>query len=336
MKKVRWGVLSSAKIGLEKVIPAMQKGEYCEITAIASQNLERGKAAAAQLGIPQAYGSYEELLADDNIDAVYIPLPNHLHVPWTKKALEAGKHVLCEKPIGLNTAEAEDLLACAKKHSQLKVMEAFMYRHHPQWLKAQQLVNEGKIGNLLNIHSFFSYYNADPANIRNMAEIGGGGLMDIGCYCISLARFIFNSEPQRVLGKMEYDPEFKTDRLCSGQLDFGDQSSTFTCATQLTSYQRVNIFGTEGRIEIEIPFNAPPDQPCRIWHQQDEKLEEITFELCDQYTIQGDLFSQAILNKTEVPTPLVDSVKNMRVLDAVINSAESDAWVSLSPAIPPD
>jgi len=211
-----------------------------------------------------------------------------------------------------------------------------MYRHHPQWLKAQQLVNEGKIGNLLNIHSFFSYYNADPANIRNMAEIGGGGLMDIGCYCISLARFIFNSEPQRVLGKMEYDPEFKTDRLCSGQLDFGDQSSTFTCATQLTSYQRVNIFGTEGRIEIEIPFNAPPDQPCRIWHQQDEKLEEITFELCDQYTIQGDLFSQAILNKTEVPTPLVDSVKNMRVLDAVINSAESDAWVSLSPAIPPD
>ena len=336
MKKVRWGVLSSAKIGLEKVIPAMQKGEYCEITAIASQNLERGKAAAAQLGIPQAYGSYEELLADDNIDAVYIPLPNHLHVPWTKKALEAGKHVLCEKPIGLNTAEAEDLLACAKKHSQLKVMEAFMYRHHPQWLKAQQLVNEGKIGNLLNIHSFFSYYNADPANIRNMAEIGGGGLMDIGCYCISLARFIFNSEPQRVLGKMEYDPEFKTDRLCSGLLDFGDQSSTFTCSTQLTSYQRVNIFGTEGRIEIEIPFNAPPDQPCRIWHQQDEKLEEITFELCDQYTIQGDLFSQAILNKTEVPTPLVDSVKNMRVLDAVINSAESNAWVSLSPAIPPD
>ena len=336
MKKVRWGVLSSAKIGLEKVIPAMQKGEYCEITAIASQNLERGKAAAAQLGIPQAYGSYEELLADDNIDAVYIPLPNHLHVPWTKKALEAGKHVLCEKPIGLNTAEAEDLLACAKKHSQLKVMEAFMYRHHPQWLKAQQLVSEGKIGDLRTIHSFFSYYNADPANIRNMAEIGGGGLMDIGCYCISLARFIFNSEPQRVLGKMEYDPEFKTDRLCSGLLDFGDQSSTFTCSTQLTSYQRVNIFGTEGRIEIEIPFNAPPDQPCRIWHQQDEKLEEITFELCDQYTIQGDLFSQAILNKTEVPTPLVDSVKNMRVLDAVINSAESDAWVTLSPAIPPD
>jgi len=336
MKKVRWGVLSTAKIGLEKVIPAMQRGEYSEIVAIASQSLERGKAAAEQLGIPQAYGSYKELLADDKIDAVYIPLPNHLHVPWTKKVLGAGKHVLCEKPIGLKTTEAEDLLAAAKKHPHLKVMEAFMYRHHPQWQKAKQLVDEGKIGKLRTIHSFFSYHNADPGNIRNMAEIGGGGLMDIGCYCISLARFIFNSEPQRVSGKMEYDPEFKTDRLCSGLLDFGDQSSTFTCATQLTPYQRVNIFGTEGRIEIEIPFNAPPDQPCRIWHQQYDKLEEITFELCDQYTIQGDLFSQAILNKTEIPTPLVDSVKNMRVLDAVINSAESDRWVTLSPAIPPD
>jgi predicted dehydrogenase len=314
----------------------MQRGEYSEIVAIASESLERGKAAAVQLGIQQVYGSYEELLADDNIDAVYIPLPNHLHVPWTKKALAAGKHILCEKPIGLKTAEAEDLLAAAKKHPHLKVMEAFMYRHHPQWRKAQQLVNEGKIGDLRTINSFFSYYNADPGNIRNMAEIGGGGLMDIGCYCISLARFIFGKEPQRVLGKLEYDPEFKTDRLCSGLLDFGDQSSTFTCATQLTPYQRVNIFGTEGRIEIEIPFNAPPDQPCRIWHQQYDKLEEINFELCDQYTIQGDLFSQAILNKTEVPTPLVDSVKNMRVLDAVINSAESDRWVTLSPAIPPD
>ena len=335
MKKVRWGVLSTANIGLEKVIPAMQKSEYCEMAAIASQSLERGKLAAEQLGIPQVYASYEELLSDENIDAIYIPLPNHLHVPWTKKALDAGKHVLCEKPIALKTAEAENLLAAAQKHPHLKVMEAFMYRHHPQWQKAQQLVNDGKIGNLRTIHSFFSYYNADPGNIRNMAEIGGGGLMDIGCYCISLARFIFGCEPQRVLGKMEYDPEFKTDRLCSGVLDFADQSSTFTCATQLTPYQRVNIFGTAGRIEIEIPFNAPPDQPCRIWHQQGDKLEEIVFELCDQYTIQGDLFSQAILNKTEIPTPLADSVYNMRVLDAVINSAETDSWVTLSTAIPP-
>ena len=299
------------------------------MAAIASQSLERGKVAAEQLEIPQVYGSYKELLADDKIDAVYIPLPNHLHVPWTKKALAAGKHVLCEKPIALQTAEAEEMLATAQNYPELKVMEAFMYRHHPQWLKAKQLVDEGSIGDLRTINSFFSYYNADPGNIRHMAEIGGGGLMDIGCYCISLARFIFNIEPQRVSGKIEYDPEFKTNRLCSGLLDFGDQSSTFSCATQLAPYQRVNIFGTKGRIEIEIPFNAPPDQACRIWLQQDDKLEEITFELCDQQTVQGDLFSEAILNKTEVTTPLVDSLKNMRVLDAVINSPESDRWISL-------
>ena len=329
MKKLRWGVLSTAKIGLEKVIPAMQKGEHCEMAAIASQSLEKAQTAAAQLGIPKAYGSYAELLADAEIDAVYIPLPNHLHVPWTSKALEAGKHVLCEKPIGLTTAEAEDLLDEARKQPELKVMEAFMYRHHPQWKKARQLVNEGKIGALQSIHSFFSYYNADPGNIRNMAHIGGGGLMDIGCYCISLARFILGREPQRVLGKLEYDPDFKTDRLCSGILDFGSQSSTFTCATQLTSYQRVNIFGTEGRVEIEIPFNAPPDRPCRIWHQQADEIEEIVLEICDQYTIQGDLFSLAVLNNTEVPTPLKDSAANMKVLEAVVRSSERETWSRL-------
>ena len=329
MKKLRWGVLSTAKIGLEKVIPAMQKGEHCEMAAIASQSLEKAQTAAAQLGIPKTYGSYAELLADAEIDAVYIPLPNHLHVPWTSKALEAGKHVLCEKPIGLTTAEAEDLLDEARKQPELKVMEAFMYRHHPQWKKARQLVNEGKIGALQSIHSLFSYYNADPGNIRNMAQIGGGGLMDIGCYCISLARFIFDKEPQRVLGKLEYDPDFKTDRLCTGIMDFGSQSSTFTCATQLTPYQRVNIFGTEGRVEIEIPFNAPPDRPCRIWHQQAEEIEEIVLEICDQYTIQGDLFSLAVLNNTEVPTPLKDSAANMKVLEALVRSSESETWSRL-------
>ncbi len=329
MKKIRWGVLSTANIGLEKVIPAMQQGEYCEMSAIASQSLEKAQAAAVQLGIAKAYGSYEELLADTEIDAVYIPLPNHLHVPWSIKALKAGKHVLCEKPIGLKTAEAEDLLKEAQKYPELKVMEAFMYRHHPQWQRAKQLVTEAKIGDLRTIHSFFSYYNADPDNIRNMANIGGGGLMDIGCYCISLARFIFGSEPQRVLGKLEYDPKFKTDRLCSGILDFGEGSSTFTCSTQLTPYQRVNIYGTEGRIEIDIPFNAPPDVPCRMRLQSGDQLDEIVFEICDQYTIQGDLFSLAVLNDTEVPTPLEDAIANMKVLDAVIHSSDCGSWTML-------
>jgi predicted dehydrogenase len=326
MNKVRWGVLSTAKIGLTKVLPAMQRGDYCTITAIASRQLAAAQAAAQQLGIPQAYGSYEELLADPEIDAIYNPLPNHLHVPWSIKALQAGKHVLCEKPIALTVAEAQTLVDAAHAHPRLKVMEAFMYRHHPQWQRARQLVAEGAIGELRTIQSFFSYYNDNPRNIRNIADLGGGGLMDIGCYNISLSRFIFGAEPVRVCGIMEYDPQFNTDRLTSGMLDFGHGTATFTCSTQLTPYQRANIFGTTGRIEIEIPVNAPPDRPCRMWCQRGTAIEEIVLEVCDQYTIQGDLFAQAILNDTAVPTPIEDAVANMRVIEAIVRSAKSGTW----------
>ena len=326
MKKVRWGVLSTAKIGTKKVIPAMQLGEYCKFTAIASRQLEKAQAAARRLGIEKAYGSYEELLADCDVDAIYLPLPNHLHVPWALKALKAGKHVLCEKPIGLNAAEAQELLEASRKFPRLKVMEAFMYQHHPQWQWAKKRVFEGKIGELRTIQSFFSYYNSDPNNIRNKADTGGGGLMDIGCYCISLSRFIFGAEPRRVCGIMEEDPEMKVDRLTSGILEFASGTSTFTCATQLVRYQRVNIFGTKGRIEIEIPFNTPPDQPCKIWHGDDARIEEVILGICNQYTIQGDLFSRAVLEDREVPTPLEDAVANMQVIDALARSARSGSW----------
>ena len=327
MNKVRWGVLSTANIATVKVIPAMQQGKYIQVTAIASRNLEKGKAVAAQLGIPHVYGSYEELLADPNIDAIYNPLPNHLHVPWSIKVLEAGKHVLCEKPIAMSSAEAQKLADTARQYPQLKVMEAFMYRFHPQWQLARQMVNEGKIGELRTVQSFFSYYLVDANNIRNIAEAGGGGMMDIGCYTVSLSRYIFGAEPERVCGIVEYDPRFNTDRLSSGILDFGRGTSTFTCSTQLVPYQRVNIFGTTGRVEIEIPFNAPPDQPCKIWYQYGDEIEEILFDICDQYTLQGDQFSQAILNDTGVPTPIEDAVANMKVIEAVIRSSKSGAWV---------
>jgi predicted dehydrogenase len=327
MNKVRWGVLSTADIAIGKVIPAMQQGKYIQVTAIASRNLERSKAAAAQLGIPQAYGSYEELLADPEIDAIYNPLPNNLHVPWSIKALEAGKHVLCEKPIALTFSEAQKLADVAKQYPHLKVMEAFMYRFHPQWQQARQMVNEGKIGQLRAIQSFFSYYLDDANNIRNIAEVGGGGMLDIGCYTVSLSRFIFNAEPERVCGIVEYDPRLNTDRLASSILDFGSATSTFTCSTQLVPYQRVNIFGTTGRIEIEIPFNAPPEKPCKIWYQNGEEIEEILFDICNQYTLQGDQFSQAILNNTSVPTPIEDAVANMKVIEAIIRSAKSGTWV---------
>ncbi|TWU20373.1 Gfo/Idh/MocA family protein [Bythopirellula polymerisocia] len=327
MQRVRWGILSTAKIGTQKVIPGLQRSELCEVLAIASRNRDTAAESATDLAIPRAYGSYEALLTDPDIDAVYIPLPNHLHVPWSIRAIEAGKHVLCEKPIGLSSVEGEQLLAAAAEHPHLKVMEAFMYRHHPQWQKAKQLVDDGEIGVLRAIQATFSYFNVDPANIRNDADIGGGGLMDIGCYCISLARFLFVGEPQKVCGILEHDPNFKTDCLASAILDFGTGLASFVCSTQLVPYQRVNVLGTEARVEIEIPFNAPPDRPCRIWHEKNGETVEIEFPICDQYTIQGDLFASSILNDSPVPTPLADAVANMRVIEAIKTSASSRRWV---------
>lgn len=325
--KVQWGVLGTARIGMRNVIPAMQAGEHCEIVAIASRDAGRAKAAAERLGIPKAYGSYEQLLEDPGIQAVYIPLPNHLHVPWAIRALEAGKHVLCEKPIALSSAEARTLLAASRDFPHLKVMEAFMYRFHPQWQRACDLVDRGAIGELKTIQAIFSYFNDDPVNIRNQAALGGGGLMDIGCYCISLSRLVFGAEPQRVMGLVELDPDFQVDRLASAILDFGHGTSTWTCATQLAYYQRVNIFGTEGRVEIEIPFNPTAWKPTRIWHWRDDELTEIVLEAANHYTLQGDQFSLAVLNDSEVPTPLEDAVANMEVIEAVLRSAERGTWV---------
>jgi predicted dehydrogenase len=330
MDKIRWGVLSTAKIGREKVIPAIQRSQLGHVTAIASRSLARAKAVAAELGIEKAYGSYQELLSDRHVDAVYIPLPNHLHVRWSMRALSAKKHVLCEKPIGLSVSEAEQLAGAAAAHPKLKVMEAFMYRFHPQWQMARQIVREGRIGALRTIHTHFSYFNDDAQNIRNQADIGGGALMDIGCYPISLSRFIFDAEPQRVLGQIELDPALKIDRLVSATLEFFQGTATFTCSTQLVPYQRVKIFGTSGRIEIEIPFNAPVDKPCRIWLQIGTKpgtpIEEVVFEACDQYELQADAFSAAIQNDTPAPTPLGDAVANMRIIERIQTSAKQLSW----------
>jgi predicted dehydrogenase len=321
MAKVRWGILSTAKIAREKVIPAMQRGTYCDIVAIASRNKAQAQETASRLHIPVVYGSYEELLNDPDIDAVYIPLPNHMHVAWTMKAIQAGKHVLCEKPIALSSTEALQLLQAAQAKPGIKVMEAFMYRFHPQWVMAKKLVDDGRIGTLKTIHSFFSYYNADPNNIRNRKEMGGGGMMDIGCYCVSLARFLFNSEPVRVMGNVTIDPELQTDTMTSGMLAFSTGTATFTCSTQLMPYQRVQILGTEGRVEIEIPFNAPPDQVTRLWLYTKNGMEEFTFEPVDQYTLQGDLFAASILNNTPVPTPLQDAINNMKIIETVLTNA---------------
>ena len=329
MRKVRWGVLSTAKIGREKVIPAMQDSSFCDITAIASRNLEQAERTAKQLHIPKVYGSYQALLEDPDIEAVYIPLPNHLHVEWAIKALKAGKHVLCEKPIGISAAQAETLFEASLGKPSLKLMEAFMYHFHPQWQLVKKLVEEGKIGVLKMVQSHFSYYNVEPNNIRNSMEAHGGALMDIGCYCISFARFLYNEEPRSVLGLMDRDPVFKTDRITSGILDFTNGQSTFTCSTQMIPYQRVQIFGSEARIEVEIPVNAPIDASTRVWIHTKNKSEEIVFEPINQYTLQGDSFSQAILNDTGIHPSLQDAIDNMKVIDALVESARSNSWIPL-------
>jgi predicted dehydrogenase len=330
MRKVRWGVLGAAHIAVKKVIPAMQRGECCEIVAIASRDLSKAQQAAAALSVPKAYGSYEELLADPEIEAIYNPLPNHLHVPWSVRSAEAGKHVLCEKPLALDAAEASDLLQ-AQLRTGVKMGEAFMVRTHPQWLRTRELVRGGQIGELRAAMGFFSYFNRDPANIRNVRAWGGGALFDIGCYPINTSRFIFGEEPRRVMALLERDPEMGIDRLSSALLDFPSGQMVFTCSTQLAAYQRMQFFGTRGRIEIEIPFNAPPDRACRVFVDDGSDLlgagiRTETFPTCDQYTIQGDLFSQAVRGEREVPVSLDDAVRNMAVIDALFRSAESERW----------
>jgi predicted dehydrogenase len=328
--KVRWGVLGVANIAVKKVIPAMRKGELSEIAAIASRDITRARAAATALGIATAYGSYDELLDDPAIEAVYIPLPNHLHVPWTIKAAERGKHVLCEKPIALSAAEAEQLLA-VRDRTGVKIQEAFMVRSHPQWLAAVDRVRDGSLGRVQSIVGYFSYNNVDAANVRNRVDLGGGGLMDIGCYLVHTARWLVGREPRQVIALIEKDPVFGTDRLASMLLDFGEVQVTGMCATQLVPSQRVHVFGSSARLEIEIPFNAPPDRPCRIFVDDGSSLagesrQTIELPVCDQYTLQGDAFSRAIRLGGDQPLPLEDSVANMRVLDAVRRAAESGRW----------
>jgi predicted dehydrogenase len=331
-KKLRFGVLSTANIGLKKVLPAMMKGEHTTVTAIASRDLGKALEAAKALGIEKAYGSYEELLADPDIDAVYNPLPNQLHVPWTTKAAEAGKHVLCEKPISLTVAEARTLLDVRARTGVL-ICEAFMIRSYHQWLRLRELLNEGRIGELRAVSGVFSYFNANPANIRNQVECGGGGVYDIGCYLIQASRYGFGKEPKRVVSLLDHDPVLGTDRLASAILDFDGGQAILTCSTQLIPYQRVNYLGTKGRIAMEIPFNAPPDKPVRIFidatgDQDGSGITAETFPVADQYTMQGDAFAQAAWGNCPSPVSLEDSIGNMAVIEAIFNSAKLGQWVT--------
>lgn len=327
--KVRWGIISTADIGVAKVIPGLKKSKQLEVRAIASRSLATARKAARKLGIPIAYGSYEELLDDPEIEVVYNPLPNHLHVPFTLAAAAKGKHVLCEKPIALTAAEAETLRSVPKG---VIIAEAFMVRHHPQWIRARELVRAGALGEVRAVQCLFTYFNVDPNNVRNMADIGGGAIYDIGCYPIVVSRYIFDAEPERVVSLVDRDPKFRTDRLASALMDFGKgRQLAFTVSTQVSPYQRVHIVGTKGRLEIEIPFNAPLGGAMTIYLDQAGKLGDasaraIRLPKADQYQLEGESFSRVVRGKERLAYGVEDAILQARVIDALFRSEKSAAW----------
>jgi len=327
--ELRWGILSTADIGRKKVVPAMQRAARTRIVAVASREPDKAREYAAELSIEKVHDSYEALLADPDIDAVYIPLPNHLHPEWATAAARAKKHVLCEKPLAMTAAQAALMVAVAEQEGVI-LAEAFMYRLHPSWQKVRELIGAGRIGRLSAVQSWFGYYNDDPSNIRNIVEAGGGALYDVGCYCVNLSRMLFDGEPHRVVGSVVRDPELGVDVLTSGMLEFDQGTATFMCSTRTESDQRVHIYGTTGRISIGIPFNIPGDRPAEIYVTSGGNpplaptTETISFPSADPYTVQAECFAAAVLDGTPLPFPASDAVANMRVIDLLFESAAAD------------
>ncbi|MDR2144687.1 MAG: Gfo/Idh/MocA family oxidoreductase [Treponema sp.] len=326
MKKLRLGVLGcSAHYALRIAVP-LKTAALVEPYGIASRDAAKAKKYAETWNFAKSYGSYEALLNDPDIDFVYCPLPNHLHVEYIKKAADAGKPILCEKPVGLNAAQAAEAAEyCQKKN--VPVMEAFMYRFHPQWTRSAEIVKSGELGTVMGTSGVFSYDNRNPQDIRNQAGIGGGGLLDIGCYCVSTARFLMEGEPERVVCNLIRDQTFKTDIFASGLLDFGDgRNSIFTVGTQIFPYQRVTAFGTAGTLSVEVPFNMYGDYPGHVTVITGIGERLVATEIADQYRIEFDSFAAAVINKAPVPVPITDGIANMAALDALFASAASGKW----------
>jgi predicted dehydrogenase len=330
IRKLKWGVLGVSNFAMRKFIPAVRSCEYSEITAIASRDLARSRQAADTMEIPTAYGSYEDLLADPSIDVIYNPLPNHLHVEWSIRAADAGKHVLCEKPISLSTADLRRLIE-ARDRSQVQIAEAFMIRFHPQWLRVAELIRAGAVGEVRAVSTCFSYFNANASNVRNVRDYGGGGMQDIGCYAVNASRFAFGAEPLRVMSTMSLDPEFQVDRLTSGVLEFSQGQAVFVCSTQMVPYQRVQILGTKGRIEVQIPFNAVPGESMQIFIDDGSDVKGTgirmeSVEACDQYTLEADGFARAVQGQQPLVNGLEDTFGNTATIEAAFRSAASGKW----------
>ncbi|MEY4588239.1 MAG: hypothetical protein RL497_315 [Pseudomonadota bacterium] len=325
--KLRWGILSTAKIARTKVIPAIMNSATNEVIAIASRDAATAQAYAKELTIPAFYGTYQALLDDPNVDAIYNPLPNDMHVAWSIAALKAGKHVLCEKPLGLNTQDAQQLLNASLAHPNLCVMEAFMYRFHPQWRAVQEWITQGLIGQVRAVQTIFTYNNHEPTNIRNNPAAGGGALMDVGCYGISVARWILNAEPVRVVGQLDIHPVYQVDQLASLNMHFASGAvANVLCGTKMEAGQGVYISGTEGSITLERPFYCVGEEPNVVQLRRDGQVTHHEFPGMDQYQFMLEAFADSCFNGLAAPTPMNDALANMRVIDAVFSSARTGQW----------
>ncbi len=326
MSSLRWGVLSTADIARTKVIPGMRRAARTDVVAIASRDGDRARQVATELAIPTAHESYEALLADPTVDAVYIPLPNSLHAEWTLRAADAGKHILCEKPLAMTSADARRMVDGCRAAG-VHLAEAFMYRLHPSWVAVRELVASGRIGRLTAIQSWFSYFNDDPANIRNIRSAGGGALYDVGCYCVNLSRMLFGSEPTRVQAALNRDPVGGTDVVTSALLEFAGGVASFTCSTRAEDDQRVHIYGTEGRISIGIPFNIPPDRPTEVYVTAGgdppvaPDTETLTFGIADPYAVEFERFADVVLDGAPNPVASDDPVANLEVIERIFAGA---------------
>lgn len=324
---LRFGIISTAKIGREAVVPAIQDAENCVVTAVASRDLARAREMADRFSAPHAFGSYEEMLASDTIDAVYIPLPTSQHIEWAIKAADAGKHVLCEKPIALKAAEIDKLIA-ARDRNKVLISEAFMVTYAPVWRKVRSLIAEGAIGKLRHVQGVFTYFNRDPGNMRNIPELGGGGLPDIGVYPTISTRFSTGLEPLRIQAVTERDPEFGTDVYSSVKADFGDFELSFYISTQMANRQLMVFHGTEGFIEVKSPFNADRWGPEEIELSNRAHNQSTIFRFQDsrQYRKQAEAFARAAKGEQEEIVTLENSKLNQKVIDAIYRASEKDGW----------
>jgi predicted dehydrogenase len=324
---LRFGIISTARIGEELVIPAIQDATNCVVTAIASRDLAKARAMADRFSVPHAFGSYEDMLGSDTIDAVYIPLPTSQHVEWTVKAADAGKHVLCEKPIALHAGEIDQLIA-ARDRNKVLVTEAYMVTYSPVWRKVRSLIAEGAIGTLKHVQGAFTYFNRDPGNMRNIPSLGGGGLPDIGVYPTISTRFVTGKEPIRVQADTERDKEFGTDIYSSVRADFGAFELSFYISTQLAARQIMVFHGDKGFIEVKSPFNANRygAEELELTNQNHGESRHFRFQDCRQYKLEAEAFTRAALGEKEEVVTLESSKNNQKLIDAIYRASEKDGW----------